>query len=154
MSDLTGPAGRRQETTMAGPDRRRDAVVVLLAVLMAAGALALATGPLRGVAAAVPGHELPWWALAPVFTATELFRVQLVVGRESIAISFAEIPLVLGLAFCDPTGYVAASVLGSAAGLVWHRRFGIALPFNLALFALEAAVAQTVYHAVLADGDA
>ena len=139
---------------MAGPDRRRDAVVVLLAVLMAAGALALATGPLRGVAAAVPGHELPWWALAPVFTATELFRVQLVVRRESIAISFAEIPLVLGLAFCDPTGYVAASVLGSAAGLVWHRRFGIALPFNLALFALEAAVAQTVYHAVLADGDA
>ncbi len=139
---------------MAAPDRRRDAVVVLLAVLMAAGALALATGPLGGVDATVPSHELPWWALAPVFTATELFRVQLVVRRESIAISFAEIPLVLGLAFCDPTGYVAASVLGSAAGLVWHRRFGLALPFNLALFALEAAVAQTVYHEVLADGDA
>ncbi|SNS75686.1 diguanylate cyclase (GGDEF) domain-containing protein [Geodermatophilus pulveris] len=139
---------------MAGPDRRRDAVVVLLAVLMVAGALGLAAGPLDDVDAAVPSHELPWWALAPLFTATELFRVHLVVRRESIAISFAEIPLVLGLAFCDPTGYVAASVLGSAVGLVWHRRFGLALPFNLALFALEAAVAQTVYHAVLAGGDA
>ncbi|RZU31242.1 putative bifunctional diguanylate cyclase/phosphodiesterase [Blastococcus saxobsidens] len=139
---------------MAGSDRRRDAVVVLLAVLMAAGAFALVSGPLRGLDAAVPSHELPWWALAPLFTATELFRVHLPVRRESIAISFAEIPLVLGLAFCAPADYVAASVLGSAMGLAWHRRFGLALPFNLALFALEAAVAQTVYHAVLAEGDA
>ena len=139
---------------MAGSERARDAAVVLLTALLAAVALALVVGTLGDLDAAVATHELPWWALAPLFTATELFRVHLPVRRESISISFAEIPLVLGLAFCDPVGYVAASVLGSAVGLAWHRRFGLALPFNLALFGLEAALAQTVYHAVLADGDA
>jgi diguanylate cyclase (GGDEF)-like protein len=57
------------------------------------------------------------------------------------------------LAFCDPSGYVAASVLGSAIGLLWQRQFGLALPFNLALFAFEASLAQVIYHAVLTDGD-
>ncbi|WNV76330.1 bifunctional diguanylate cyclase/phosphodiesterase [Geodermatophilus sp. DSM 44513] len=138
---------------MAESARRRGVAVALLTALLAAGAVALVAGPLHGVGAAVGSHELPWWALVPLFAATELLTVHLLIRRESISISFAEIPLVLGLAFCAPAGYVLASVLGSAIGLARHRRFGLDLPFNLALFGLEAALAQTVYHAVLADGD-
>ncbi|SDN47699.1 bifunctional diguanylate cyclase/phosphodiesterase [Geodermatophilus sp. DSM 45219] len=138
---------------MAARERWRDVVVVLATGLLAAGALALVTGPLRGVDAAVASHEVPWWALVPLFLAAELCVVHLQVRRESISATPAEIPLVLGLAFCDPTGYVAASVLGSALGLLWQRRFGLALLFNLALFAFEAALSQTIYHAVLAGGD-
>jgi diguanylate cyclase (GGDEF)-like protein len=139
---------------MAGPDRWRDGVVGVLSALLAAGAVALVTGPLHEAHAAVPGHELPWWLLVPLFTAAELLVVHVQVRRESVSISFAEVPLVLGLAFCDPAGYVAASVLGSAAGLLYHRQFGLKLPFNLSLFALEAALAQTLYHLLLGAGDA
>jgi diguanylate cyclase (GGDEF)-like protein len=134
-------------------ERWRDVVVALLCAALAAGAVALVVGPLHGATVAVAAFELPWWVLAPLFTATELLVVHVQVRRESMSVSFAEIPLVLGLAFCDPTGYVVACVLGSAAGLLWHRRFGLELPFNLSLFALEAALAQTLYHAILADGD-
>ncbi|GAA4746629.1 EAL domain-containing protein [Modestobacter marinus] len=138
---------------MPGQERWRDVAVALLCAALAAGAIALVTGPLQDESVAVPTFEVPWWALMPLFTATELLVVHLQIRRESISISFAEIPLVLGLAFCDPQGYVLASVLGSAAGLLWHRRLGLELPFNLSLFALEAALAQTLFHALLADGN-
>ena len=138
---------------MVGTERRRNAAVVLVTALLVAGALALVLVPLRGVGVAAPGHELPWWVLVPLFTLTELVVVHLQVQRERLSVTFAEIPLVLGLAFCAPAGYVTASVLGSAAGLLWQRQFGLSLPFNLALFAFEAALGQTLYHAVLAGGD-
>lgn len=132
----------------------RDAVVALMSAALAGAALLLVAGPLEAFDVAIPGLEVPWWALAPVFAVTELLVVHVQVRRESVSVSFAELPLVLGLAFCDPVGYVAASVLGSAAGLLYRRQFGLKLPFNLSLFAFEAALAQTVYHAILNEGDA
>ncbi len=139
---------------MQRSERWRDLVVALLSAGLAAAALLLIAGSLRSMDVAVPDLEVPWWALVPVFAATELMVVHVQIRRESLSVSFAEVPLVLGLAFCDPVGFVAASVLGSAAGLLYRRQFGLKLPFNIALFALEAALAQWVYQGVLSGGDA
>jgi diguanylate cyclase (GGDEF)-like protein len=43
--------------------------------------------------------------------------------------------------------------VGSLVGLLRHRQTGLKLFVNLALFAFEAALAQVVYHAVLAGAD-
>src|SRR4051812_49524217 len=127
----------------------RDAVVAAVAALLAVGAVALLVGPLRGIGVADDALRLPWWALAPVFTLTELVVASVQLRRESLSISFAEVPLVLGLVFCTPRELVLASVLGSAVGLVRHRTSLLKLTFNSALFALEAALGAFVYHAVL-----
>ncbi len=88
------------------------------------------------------------------FAVAEVVVVHVQYRRDDVlTISFGEVPLVLGLVFTAPLGFVAASVLGSAVGLLLHRRQrGSKLAFNLALFSLEAAAAQTVFH--LLSGDA
>lgn len=132
---------------------RREAVVVLLGLGLAVAAALLVAGPLRSIVAAPAAFELPWWALAPLFTVTELLVVSVQLRRESLSLSFAEVPLVLGLAFCDPLGFVAASLVGSALGLLYRRPVPLKLFFNLSLFAFEAALAQLLYRAVLAGSD-
>jgi diguanylate cyclase (GGDEF)-like protein len=129
----------------------RAAVVVLVASLLGAGAVALLAGPLHAIGAPDDTLTLPWWALAPLFTLTELTVASVQLRRESLSISFAEVPLVLGLVFCTPRDLVLASILGSAVGLVYHRQLPHKLFFNSALFAQEAALGAFVYHAVLGD---
>jgi hypothetical protein len=82
--------------------RGKDAVVVLFALALSAGAVLVLLGPLHGRGSAVPGVDLPWWALAALFALTEMVVLSVQLRRESLSISFAEVPLVLGLAFCDP----------------------------------------------------
>lgn len=134
---------------MAAQQRWRDLLIAVLSVALAGGALVMLLGPLHPLEAPGTSLELPWWSLAPLFTVTELVVVTVQARRESLSLSFSEVPLVLGLAFCDPDHFVAASVVGAAVGLLWQRQTGLKLAFNLSLFALEAAVAQWVYHAVL-----
>jgi diguanylate cyclase (GGDEF)-like protein len=131
--------------------RRKNAVVVLFALALLTGAVLLLLGPLHGRGAAVTGVPLPWWALAALFALTELVVLSVQLRRESLSISFAEVPLVLGLAFCDPLTFVAASVAGSTVGLLYHRQRGLKLFFNLGLFVFEAALAQWLYAALLGD---
>jgi len=134
---------------MQSAQRWRPASIGLLTAVLAVVAAALLVGPLRDTGVAAIDVSIPWWALAPLFTAAELIVVHIQARRESMSISFAEVPMVLSLVFCAPTGHVAASVLGSAVGLLYHRQYGLKLPFNLALFALEAALAQLLYHSAL-----
>ena len=138
---------------MGGPGLGRTSVVAGLGAVLTAGAILLLLGPLRSVDVASGALELPWWALVPLFALTELVVASVQVRRESMSISFAEVPLVLGLAFCEPLGFVVASLLGSAVGLLYHRQRGLKFFLNISLFAFEAALAQLVYHAVLGGGD-
>ncbi len=95
-------------------------------------------------------RPLPWWVLAAAFAAGELVVVHLQVRRESVTQSFGEVPMVLGLAYTEPRGFVLASVLGSVAVLVLHRRQrGLKLAFNAVLFTVEAALAAVVYQLVV-----
>lgn len=139
---MRGPAARLLDVRTVG--------VGLLTAALAGAALALVLGPLSGGSA--PGaYVLPWWTLVPLFAATEVLVVYVQVRREATAVSFAELPIVLGLAFVEPVGFVLASVLGSALGLVLQRRWGLKMVFNVAMFALEGALAMAVYRA-LSDG--
>ncbi|WP_298806974.1 EAL domain-containing protein [uncultured Pseudokineococcus sp.] len=132
-------------------DRARSACIAVMGVGMAAVAVALLLGPLRDVRA--QGQEMPWWVLVPLFAAAELVVVHVQVRRESLSISMAEVPLVLGLAFAAPAELVLASLLGSLVGLLHRRQLGLKLLLNLGLFALEAALAATVYHALAGGAD-
>ena len=60
----------------------------------------------------------------------------------------------VGLTFLPPQQYVTAFVLGAGLALfVWSRLRGLKLAFNVAMFALEAALGSVIFHAVLGDGD-
>ena len=135
---------------MGWQGRRRSLAIVGFSALLAAVAVLLLVGPLQDVQAMVPG--MPWWLLLPAFTLAELVVVHVQARRESLSVSFREVPLVLGLVFLSPAGLVAASVLGSLVGLLRRRQNGEKLLFNLCLFALEAALASTLYR--LAAGGA
>ncbi len=97
------------------------------------------------------GHAspVPWWLLALGFAAAESAVIHLQVRRDSVSVSFGEIPLVIGLAFTAPIEFVVANVAGSVLVLLVHRRQrGLKLAFNFALFAVEAAIAKTVYSGI------
>ena len=71
--------------------------------------------------------------------------------RSSHSHTLREIPAIVGLTFLAPQQYVTAYVLGGGlALLLWSRLRGLKLAFNVAMFALEAAVGALVYHLVLA----
>ncbi|MDP9432851.1 MAG: hypothetical protein M3P91_09120 [Actinomycetota bacterium] len=130
---------------MAGEQKRgRSASVAALTVALATLVLVLDLPADRGHASPVP-----WWLLALGFAAAESAVIHLQVRRDSVSVSFGEIPLVIGLAFTAPIEFVVANVAGSVLVLLVHRRQrGLKLAFNLALFAVEAAIAKTVYSGI------
>ena len=133
----------------ARPERR----VWQLAALMAAAALAIAVpGFLADSHAAVP--TLAWGVLVPVFAVAEVLVIHLPAERSSHSLLLREIPAVVGLTFLPPQQYVTAFVLGAGLALfVWSRLRGLKLAYNVAMFALEAALGSVIFPAVLGDGD-
>ncbi len=142
MAELTG---------MAEPGRRRGWAIAALTAALATAAALLALGPLSSSTPAASG--IPWWTLVPLFTAAELLVVHLQARRESLTISFAEIPLVIGLVVCDGIGLLGAVLLGSALGLLHRRQSLEKIVFNLSLIALWAALSFSVYRELLAGAD-
>jgi len=96
--------------------------------------------------------SIPWWGLAAGFALVELFVVHIEVRREAHSFSLSDIPLVMGLFFVDPSGFVLAQLVGAALALAVRRQAPVKLVFNLTHFVLEAQVALLVFHA-LAGGD-
>ncbi len=103
----------------------------------------------RTAPAASPIH-LDWWVFAMAFLVAEVTVIHLPVRREVHTISLSEIPLMVGLAFASPWAVILGRLLGGWV-VLWLRRRNppIKLFFNLALFALEASVAISVYRAIL-----
>lgn len=92
------------------------------------------------------GLSTAWWLMVPAFAVSELFVANLRLGRSASAVSFGHVPLVVGLCLFDPTGLVAASLLGSAFTLLVHgRQRGLKLLFNVGLWSFEASLAVTLY---------
>lgn len=129
----------------------RSHAIWAFSVLLAATAALLLAGPLRGVQAPLTG--LPWWLLVPGFLVAELVVVHVQARRESLSVSFREVPLVIGLVFLSPLALVTASVVGSALGLLRRRSGPEKMLFNLCLFAFEASLAATLYHLALGGAD-
>jgi diguanylate cyclase (GGDEF)-like protein len=118
------------------------------AIVAAAGALYLLI--LRGRAPLPVAHTLPWWALAPVFAATEVFVVHVHFRRSAHSMSLGELPLVVGLLLASPTDVVIAQVVGSGIVLALNPgRSLIRLVFNVGQYALAACVASAVFHLLM-----
>ena len=108
-----------------------------------------ATLTLRGLTGMeAPGpRTIPWWLIAIAFYLAETNVVHLHFRREAHTISLNELPLVIGLFATQPQHLVLATVVGSAAALVFHRRQpAIKLAFNIGQFAASTGVAIVVFH--------
>jgi signal transduction histidine kinase len=100
------------------------------------------------------GVDLPGWALAALFFATEMCVVHFEFKREAHTFSLGEVALVFGLFFVDVPSLLMARILGSGAALVLHRRqHATKLGFNLANLCFEVVVGALVWHAVIGLGD-
>jgi diguanylate cyclase (GGDEF)-like protein len=93
--------------------------------------------------------DIPWWALAAGFAFTEVVVVHAHVRGSAHSLSLSEVPLVLGLLLADPEALMLAMVVGPGVVLVATRQDPVRLVFNLAQFALTAAVASITLHALL-----
>jgi diguanylate cyclase (GGDEF)-like protein len=93
--------------------------------------------------------RISWWALAAGFACAELLVVHVHVRGSAHSLSLSELPLVLGLLLAEPSQLVVATVVGPAVVLACTRgQSPVRLLFNLAQFALTAALATIVLHAI------
>jgi signal transduction histidine kinase len=124
--------------------------------------LAAAAGLYWGVVVHLPrpdsllasGFSIPWWMLAILFYAAEVYVVHFQFRRDAHSLSLSEIPLVLGLFFTSPQGLIAAQIIGAVAALAYHRRQSVVkLVFNTGSFALSATTAILIFRTLIAHGD-
>src|SRR3979409_1026352 len=80
--------------------------------------LAVFQGVVLWLPAVAAPISLPWWLLALLFLAVEVFVVHIQFHREAHSFSLSEIPLVLGLYFASPPMLMLAMLVGSAVTLV------------------------------------
>jgi diguanylate cyclase (GGDEF)-like protein len=126
-----------------------------LIAAMAAGALLLALTHLRHLSAIGPQPRPAWWVLAIAFAAAEVCVVHVAFRRNVHIFSLSELPLVFGLIFAAPSTMLLAVLAGPIGVLLVDRRQGaVKVAFNVSLFCLGAAVAVTVFHALVPARDA
>jgi diguanylate cyclase (GGDEF)-like protein len=93
--------------------------------------------------------ELPWWALAAGFAATETWVLYIQIKRESHTVALSELPLVLGLFFASPAQLLLGRLVGSLFICVFHRRTKpLKTAWNMALIALQTGVAVAVFRLI------
>jgi signal transduction histidine kinase len=98
--------------------------------------------------------RLPWWGLAVGFYVAEMAVVHLRFRKDAHSFSMSEIPLVLGLFFAAPLHLVVGQLVGISAVYAFHRRLPpIKFTFNIAQFALQSALAVTVFRGIVALGN-
>jgi diguanylate cyclase (GGDEF)-like protein len=127
------------------PTRRVVALVVVLVLTGTTLALLVHAYPPQ------PPHDLhiPWWLLALLFAATEIWVFHIQVGREAQSISISEIPLVLALFYSVPDELLIARIVGPALVLLLHRRQTLLKSsVNITLMFADTAAAIAVFVAV------
>ncbi len=91
--------------------------------------------------------DVPWWVLALSIAFAESYVVHIHLRKHTHTMAIAEVPIVLGLFFANPTALVVGRVVGSLAALTLHRRQPpMKLAFNIAMFALETALMVIVFR--------
>jgi diguanylate cyclase (GGDEF)-like protein len=112
------------------------------------------TWSVRDLPALVTPFHLPWFVLIPMVFLGEVAIVSLRFRRDAHVFSMSELPLVTGLFFINPVGLIAAQLIGNALALGLRRRQPPKkLAFNLSLLTLQAALAVTVFRAIVTDVD-
>ncbi len=135
----------RPSRRTARPTRRVLALVAGLAALGAAQWWALVGSPPD----APLGLTIPWWLLALMFAATEIWVFHIQVGREAQSISISEIPLMLALFYSFPQDLLVARVVGSTLVMLLHRRQTLLKSgVNAALLFADTTLALVVFRLV------
>ena len=121
------------------------ALVGLLALVGAALWLGIQTHPPD----APLDLRIPWWVLALMFAATEIWVFHIQVGREAQSISVSEIPLMLAFFYAVPDDLLIARVVGPALVMLLHRRQTLLKSgVNVALIFADTTVALAVFRIV------
>src|SRR4051794_30410830 len=84
-----------------------------LAATIATAALLLFVTQVRSLTPMDTPMTVPWWLIAGLSAAADIFIINLQLRRDSYSTSLSEVPLIVGLVFCTPVGLVAGRVLGS-----------------------------------------
>lgn len=112
------------------------------------------TWSLRDLPALVTPFHLPWFVLIPLVFLGEVAIVSLRFRRDAHVFSMSELPLVAGLFFIHPVGLIAAQLIGNGLALgLTRRQPPKKLAFNLSLLTLQAALAVTVFRAIVTEVD-
>jgi len=126
--------------------------VLALSALLTIGATVLLWATMQATAEKPAGLHLPWWVLAGLFAATEVWVFHIQFGREAKSISISEIPLVLALFYSTPGELMLGKVVGPAVVvLLYRRQTALKSVLNLALFYANGAVALATFT-LLAGG--
>jgi hypothetical protein len=139
-----------------GRDTRvATARLVLFSSALAGLAVVLWSTQLAGLPALPGDHpQIPIAVFVLAFAAAELVSVHIETRGEAHALTFSEIPFVLGLLFAAPEELILARVVSGLFVLAvvrrqsWHKLY-----FNLSLFAAEIALGATVYRELLGSSD-
>jgi diguanylate cyclase (GGDEF)-like protein len=137
--------------TAASPPRGTafDRTIRVLLITCVLAGLGIALLPPLGGAALIPSLQLPWWALTLGFVVAEVFVLNIQARRETQAISFSEIPLVLGLFLAAPFAMLVGRVLASGAVMILHRKSPpLKIAFNLALHLSDTCVAIAIFRVI------
>jgi diguanylate cyclase (GGDEF)-like protein len=127
----------------------RRAALTALTAAIAIAAVALFVLVVNDLPGYGLGPQVPWWALAAAFAATELFVVHAYVRGSAHSLSISELPLILGLLLASPRDVVIAQIAGPMLVLALSRGHSpIKLVFNLGQFALTASLATITLHAL------
>jgi diguanylate cyclase (GGDEF)-like protein len=93
--------------------------------------------------------RIPWWLLALMFAATEIWVFHIQVGREAQSISISEIPFMLAFFYAVPGDLLIARVVGPALVMLLHRRQTLLKSgVNIALIFADTTVALVVFRLV------
>jgi diguanylate cyclase (GGDEF)-like protein len=127
--------------------------IMLLTACVAALAVALFVVVVRPLPGAPTALTLPWVLWAAAFVVAEALVVHVQWQREAHTFSMGDLVLGAGLLLATPRDLVIAQVVGFAITLVLHRRQrGIKLAFNLAISALGASLATTIFAGLAGPG--
>ena len=135
--------------------QRRSLRVWSLTATLAVTMVVIALVFLGGVGPADPRHHMPWPVLAAGFAVSAAMVVRFEFHGEAEALTFSEVPLLIGLVYATPDRLLLSAVVGCAAGVVLYRRQAPGkAAFNVVVQALETVVAVLCFHAALGHASA
>src|SRR5674476_145307 len=156
---FAGP--RRGGPPRDGPPIRGEAVLNTMAALSARTRTLLLSLALTIVAAAGTLHSVlsadnrlisqpvTVVAIAVAFLVAEQNLINIEFRRQSYSLTFAGVPLALGILLLPVHELVLARLVGSLTALLWHRIAAEKVIYNTAAFCFEVAVSGTLLRAWL-----
>src|SRR5207237_10905821 len=136
-----GTDAERNSSRFAATRRRPPPIAGGVAFSTCLAALALA-----GYGAIVRGHldpipapfRIPWIVLAAGFAVADLLAIHIEIGDDAHSFTLSEVPLVIGMFLCTPSGIVLGRVAGAFIVLaVIQKQRPLKLGFKLSLPGVE-----------------